>query len=255
MNLVTGLALRANDAMHEALREMMPCKRRVEKLIGPIAPTMQLELVTSNDTFEPTMYRRHVECTQVGSGTKISVDITVDWTAGTADLWVKVNGADDIHLLEERLANGYRATLHYINHPEHDAVVESVVPPSTDVNALATPRTLISLTATKPNTLGGSVSASGTFMVCDPYPSVYEQIVTQLPHPSTSLSLYFNPSIVGSVFGLSAIAQPDPPPSQVQGTRTYLCVAEAIALDALHCDFACTATFAALNYMLVKNES
>jgi len=167
----------------------------------------------------------------------------VDWNAKTAEALVRINGLDDIRFLEETLANGYRATVHYFNHDEHDVTVECVALNPADMNVVPDTKSQMTLTVTK-----GSTVVTGSFAIGDEYPDVYERVNTDIAHPATSLSMFFNPSVVGAVFGRGLGAEP---PTELDDMRHYLCVGLAVALDLLHCNFACTATFGGLNWILL----
>ncbi len=246
MNRLTAMCVRANDAVHERLREILPAKRRIEKLLRPITPTMELQQVLATETVGVNTYARHVEITQQGGPNQIVCDITVDWIAKTAEAIAKVNGVNDVRFFEETLANGYRAILHYYNHPEHDVTVESVATNPADLNVVPNTETQMSLTVTK-----GATVVTGSFAIGNAYPDVYEHVNTDISHPATSLSLFFNPSIVGAVLGRAAAGDI---PAELYDTRKYLCVGLALALDLLHCNFACTGLYAALNAIILMPD-
>lgn len=246
MNRLTEMCVRANDAVHERLRAILPAKRRIEKLLRPITPTMELSQVLATETVGVNTYTRHVEIAQEGGPNQIVCDINVDWIAKTAEAIAKVNGVNDVRFFEETLANGYRATLHYYNHPEHDVTVESVATNPADLSVVPNTKTQMSLTVTK-----GSTVVAGSFAIGDAYPDVYEHVNTDITHPATSLSLFFNPSVVGAVLSRGFGTEP---PAELDDIRPYLSAGLAFLLDLLHCNLACTGTFASLNALLLMAE-
>ncbi len=236
-----------NAATHEWLRSIFNCKKTVEKYIGPMPEPMELEQVIFSETIETNLCRKIIKCTQGGGAINVEIQITVNYPTKTAEVWFRVNGSDEVQITESVIQNGFRLSTHYVHHDAYDVVVEVTYAPEEESNI---PNDLTLFHASI-NTQGKTIK--GSFNRSDLYPEIFDRIRKEITPPSASLTNLltkaFNPSVIGTTRG--AYGGVLIPPAEPDRTPGWASAAGAILMDALHCNWACTATFAAVNALIV----